>query len=130
MPNLVIPYTLPDNYTYDPNKIEVVDGHSQLKTAGVWSGLVAYYRMEEMSWNGSSGEVKDSSPNHYDGVAYGGLSTNSAGLIGRCGLFDGSNDRIKVQSTSISSIISGSRPCFSSTSRSKYVLMPLMAPSC
>jgi len=96
MPNLVIPYTLPDNYTYDPNKIEVVDGHSQLKTAGVWSGLVAYYRMEEMSWNGSSGEVKDSSPNHYDGVAYGGLSTNSAGLIGRCGLFDGSNDRIKV----------------------------------
>ena len=52
--------------------------------------------MEEASWDGTSGEVKDESVNGNDGQSFGGADTNASGKLGRCGDFDGVNDRVLV----------------------------------
>ena len=46
----------------------------------------------EDSWDGTSGEIKDSTSNGYDGVRVGDATTTSSGKIGRAGTFDGSGD--------------------------------------
>jgi hypothetical protein len=58
-------------------------------------GLVGYWKMNEASWNGTTGEVIDSSPSGYNGTAQGGPTTTAAGL-GRSGLFVGDNDYINA----------------------------------
>ncbi len=58
-----------------------------------WPQLLAYYRMEDASWSGASGEVKDTSGNNYHGQAIGSplptpnVSTTPAlsGNPGTCG---------------------------------------------
>lgn len=59
------------------------------------NGLVGYWKMDEASWNGTAGEVKDASGNGNNGVSVGG-STTSTGKFGSGGNFDGSNDQIEV----------------------------------
>jgi hypothetical protein len=54
--------------------------------------LKAYWKFEETSWNGTPGEIKDSSGNGIDGVRVGGANTTAGGILGRCGTFDGSGD--------------------------------------
>jgi len=56
-------------------------------------GLVGHWKMDEDSWDGTSGEVKDSSGNGNDGTANGGVTT-VVGKFGRAGDFDGSNDYV------------------------------------
>lgn len=63
----------------------------------------ADYRLDETSWNGTGGEVKDSSENAMHGTASGGAVTADttpaiSGNPGTCryGTFDGSNDQIVV----------------------------------
>ncbi len=58
-------------------------------------GLVGYWKMDENSWNGTAGEVKDASGNGNDGVAVNGATTN-AGKFGGAGVFDGSNDNVSL----------------------------------
>lgn len=56
------------------------------------SGLVGYWKMDEASWNGTAGEVKDwAGSNH--GTAAGGANT-TPGKFGNAGNFDGSNDYV------------------------------------
>lgn len=59
------------------------------------SGLVGYWKMDESSWNGTSGEVKDASGNTNNGTAQNGATTG-AGKFGNGGSFDGSNDYLNM----------------------------------
>jgi len=72
----------------------------------VTSGLVGYWKMDEVSWTGAAGEVKDSSGNGNDGTAKGGVSTIS-GKYGRAGNLDGINDYINVPHDSEFSMTNG-----------------------
>lgn len=62
------------------------------------SGLIARYQFNEISWNGTNGEVKDSSGNGNNGKAINGAyttpETNDAS--NRFGVFDGINDYVKI----------------------------------
>jgi hypothetical protein len=59
------------------------------------NGLVGYWKMDEASWNGTAGEVIDSSGNGLNGRAYGTANT-TAGKFGNGGIFDGDSDYIDV----------------------------------
>lgn len=59
----------------------------------VTNGLIAHWKLDEISYNGTQGEVKDSSGNGYDGTSYGKVITNP-GKIGRAGYFDAANNWI------------------------------------
>jgi len=65
-------------------------------------GLVGYWKMDESSWNGTSGEVKDASGNNNNGTAVNGATTG-AGKFGSGGSFDGSNYVSINNSASLSS---------------------------
>jgi hypothetical protein len=64
----------------------------------VLDGLVARWKMDEASWNGTPGEVVDSVSTN-NGVAVGGAVTTN-GLINRCGYFNGSSGWVKGPSIS------------------------------
>jgi hypothetical protein len=63
-------------------------------------GLVGYWTGNESSWNGTSGEVKDSSVNGNNGTATGGLSTTT-GKYGNSGDWDSTDDAISLGSASV-----------------------------
>lgn len=97
------PFTTPGNYTYNSSKIEVTGGLAKLlDISTLLSGLQAYWRMEEASWNATPGEVIDSSSSGLHGQAINGANTIAAGKLGRCGQFDGSNDQIVIPDNSFS----------------------------
>ena len=56
---------------------------------------VLEFRMDELSWNGTTGEVIDSSGNNDNGTARGGLTTVDPGHLCRAGDFDGVDDYIE-----------------------------------
>ena len=62
------------------------------------NGLVGHWKMDEASWNGTSGEVKDASGNGYNGTASASGATTGAGKFGNGGVFDGVNGKVSVAS--------------------------------
>ena len=90
------PYTVPGNYTFVADEIEVADGVARLLQDAVGTDLSGYWRMEEISWNGTPDEVTDSSGNDLDGVREGDATTFALGQIGRTGTFDGSGDLVNL----------------------------------
>lgn len=62
----------------------------------LFNGLVGYWTMNESSWNGTSGEVKDSSVNSNNGTAQNGATTTSSSKYSYAGSFDGSNDYVSI----------------------------------
>ncbi|MFZ0447939.1 MAG: LamG domain-containing protein, partial [Desulfatiglandaceae bacterium] len=64
------------------------------------ANLTAEWRLDECSWNGTPGEVADSGDKALDGTAVGDATTAGTGRFCRAGLFDGSGDYMKVDSTS------------------------------
>jgi prepilin-type N-terminal cleavage/methylation domain-containing protein len=58
--------------------------------------MSAEWHMDECSWDGTSGEVKDSGDNGLDGTAKNGANTIGSGKICRAGYFDGSNDYLDM----------------------------------
>ncbi|WP_127474683.1 hypothetical protein [Sulfurivermis fontis] len=81
--------------------------------SAVSAALLAAYQFDEFSWDGSPGEVVDSSGNGNDGTSIGGATTIEPGRLCRAGIFDGSN---YVQVSNLSSLLgntatlSGSSP--------------------
>lgn len=68
--------------------------------ANTWnSNFKAVYHMSEASWNGTAGEVKDSTGNN-NGVRGGGATTN-ASKIYRGGTFDGADDYVNAGTNEI-----------------------------
>jgi hypothetical protein len=95
------PFTTSGNYTFDTTVIEVTGGNAQLKDIGLDDNLVLYWKCDEASWNGTPGEITDSSPSGYDGTGQNGATTASGGKIDRCGTYDGTNDYAEEPSTSL-----------------------------
>lgn len=63
-------------------------GSSQI---GLWSGCKMLLHMDEATWNGTAGEVKDDSGANNAGTAIAGpVTTDSPARLGRAGLFFGS----------------------------------------
>lgn len=56
----------------------------------------AWYKLDEASWNGTAGEVIDSSGNGRNGRSYNGAATSSDGKAGRAGSFDGVDDYLDL----------------------------------
>ncbi len=71
-------------------------GNSEIKW--MTDGLVGYWKMDEVSWNGTAGEVIDASGTGNNGVAAGATHkpTTGAGKFGNGGSFDGIDDSIAV----------------------------------
>ena len=86
---------------YKPTRHDqsVALGASALHTP-LTQGLVGLWRMEEALWDGTAGEVFDSSGNGNNGVAVNGVSTIAGGKLGRGGDFTAaSNHHINVVTT-------------------------------
>ncbi|MFC1623921.1 LamG domain-containing protein [Candidatus Omnitrophota bacterium] len=86
--------------------------HDEYSTAGSGAAApVGWWRMDEGSWNGTAGEVVDSSGSHH-GVRAGNATTASSSKIGPyAGTFDGSGDYVSVTTTStLNSTFSGTNP--------------------
>jgi cytochrome c1 len=67
-------------------------------------GLVAYWKMDEDSWNGKSGEIVDSSGNKNHGIAMNGDNTSSTTEFSISGKFDGIDDYLDFTSDRFSNI--------------------------
>ncbi|KKL24309.1 hypothetical protein LCGC14_2416620 [marine sediment metagenome] len=66
-------------------------------------GLTGYWRMEEASWDGTPGEVIDSSGQDNHGSAKNGATTTASGKLGRGGNFiKASGQHVSIASHSIS----------------------------
>jgi hypothetical protein len=66
-------------------------------------GLVGHWKMDESSWNGTAGEVVDSSGagNNGQAVGAGGITgTSSTAKYGRAGEFDGTDDYVNLGAAS------------------------------
>ena len=90
----ITPYTVPGNYSFAADKIQVQNGVARLRGDAIVP--TGYWRFEEAAWNGTAGEVLDSSGSGFHGVALGDATTQAAGLIDRGGLFDGSGDAVNI----------------------------------
>ena len=62
--------------------------------SGVEEGLISYWRFNENSWNGTSGEVKDFLGKN-NGTSVSGANTTE-GLFERSGGFDGIDDYVRI----------------------------------
>jgi len=60
------------------------------------ANLTAEWHLDECSWDGTTGEVKDSGGNFLDGTANNGADTIGAGKVCQAGLFDGTNDYLDM----------------------------------
>jgi len=69
----------------------------------------AYWKMNEPFWNGTTGEVIDSSGNGNDGTALNGANTTT-GKYDRAGNFDGVDDYIETNKTATDLGINGANP--------------------
>lgn len=76
----------------------IVDGTTIISTLP--SDNVMLLNMDESLWDGTSGEVTDSSGSGNNGQAYGNATTDSAGKIERAGIFDGSGDYLRIPHSS------------------------------
>ena len=60
------------------------------------NNYIAVWHMDEASWNGTAGEVKDSTLNANDGTRVGDATTTVTGQVNGCGTFDGNGDYVDV----------------------------------
>lgn len=67
-------------------------------------GLVGWWKMDEASWNGTSGEVIDSSGAGNNGTRAGDATTSSTAKFNRAGTFDGNGDYVNMGNPSILNI--------------------------
>ncbi|NEW60098.1 hypothetical protein GSY74_02275 [Sulfurovum sp. bin170] len=76
--------------------------------------LIADYRFDECNWNGTAGEVKDSSGNTFDGIAKSGANTSDDNITNRGGKFRQSSGQY-VQIDGFDDIFGTSSSAFSIT---------------
>ncbi|MFH0908505.1 MAG: Ig-like domain-containing protein [bacterium] len=103
-------YSGPDSFTF-----QAADGQTNSNVATVSITVtrddaseepMAYWKMDETSWNGTAGEVKDSAAWNMNGRGLNGANTVTNGRAGRCGYFDGINDYVRIPNKSSISMAS------------------------
>ncbi|RJR16408.1 MAG: CxxxxCH/CxxCH domain-containing protein [Nitrospiraceae bacterium] len=60
------------------------------------TGQLVLMHMDEASWNGTPGEVSDSSGRNNNGTAYSGANTVTGGSSGRAGSFNGTSNSVVI----------------------------------
>ncbi|MDA2936235.1 hypothetical protein MYX06_03390 [Patescibacteria group bacterium AH-259-L05] len=60
------------------------------------TNLVAHWKFNEHTWNGTANEVIDGSGSNNHGVAQGGVTTIDKGIFARAGEFDGTDDYVNL----------------------------------
>lgn len=74
--------------------------HLEITSSGLGGPLTAnmeaQWLLDECSWNGTAGEVKDSGVNFLDGTAKNGADTLGSGKVCSAGFFDGSDDYLDM----------------------------------
>jgi parallel beta-helix repeat protein len=60
------------------------------------TGLIGYWKMDEEFWDGTEGEVKDSSGNGNNGTARNDATTTDFSMSGKAGEFDGKDDYVII----------------------------------
>jgi len=56
---------------------------------------IAEWRMDECLWDGTTGEITDSTGNGHDGTSYAGANTDADAILCRSGLFDNSSGDVQ-----------------------------------
>jgi hypothetical protein len=59
-------------------------------------GPVGWWKLDESSWDGTAGEVKDSSGNALHGVRAGNATATINGKVNNAGTFDGTDDEVNL----------------------------------
>ncbi len=89
------------NYTRTQQQIQqdYIAGAQSLarQQANLSNGLIGHWKMDEDSWNGTNGEVKDVSGNTNHGTA--GGASPITGKYGNAGQFDGVDDYVETTNT-------------------------------
>lgn len=81
------------NYPIPTDTPVVIPPPPPLPPGPLTQGLVAHWQMNEASWNGTDGEIKDSSSTGVNGRRYNQANTVAPGKFdGKAGIFDGSDD--------------------------------------
>ncbi len=84
----------PDQVKVDYNRgLSLALGGNQYTSLA--KGLVMWWQMDEQTWNGTAGEVKDSSGNGNNGTADSAQATSTA-KFNRAGNLDGDTDRVNI----------------------------------
>jgi hypothetical protein len=66
------------------------------------TGVVGWWRMNEIYWTGIANQVVDSSGNSYHLRSYGNANTTNNALFNRAGFFDGNGDYLQRNTNSLS----------------------------
>ena len=95
MAQILQDFSVAGDYSYDDSTIEFFEGKARLKQLSTWSGLKAHWRLNEDSYNGTDGEVKDSKGANHGRADI--VQINSDGKLNNCGLFGGAdNEEIEI----------------------------------
>lgn len=89
-------YITPSSYTYNSSSITVTGGVAKLLGSSTVIDLEGYWKMDEALWNGTPGEVADSSINSNNGTGNNGATTTAGGIFGNLGIFDGIDDNVSI----------------------------------
>ena len=96
----IYPYALTDEQFIQEYNLGFSTIVGQQDQGALSDGLVGYWKMDEASWNGTAGEVIDTSGNGNNGTATGGTSTG-LGKYGNGGVFDGTDDYTQMSTTAL-----------------------------
>ncbi len=75
-------------------------------TSSLSNGLVGYWKMDETSWNGTAGEVIDSSGNGNNGTAVSGAEASPSAKFGRSGYFAGIDEYVNIGNINATNVLS------------------------
>jgi hypothetical protein len=70
------------------------EGESCLVDCGVTEGLIAHWKMDEESWDGTPEEVIDSVGSNHGTIT--GAANTGSGILGRAGSFNGNNELVNA----------------------------------
>lgn len=102
-------------YPYERSAAEIQTDYNSVSASGdgavigestethLSSGLVGYWKMNELSWDGTSNEVVDDSGNRNYGTRSGNATTAS-GIFDKTGTFDGTGDYVSGSGSSLGSL--------------------------
>lgn len=105
-------YTLPADAAHANFKIRLYQEDGDTGDSDYWhvddvcfgqpseKDLIAYYTLDETSWNSNSDEVLDASGNNLHGTAQNGVSTTTAKVC-RGGYFNGSNGPVNISDNAL-----------------------------